>query len=417
MAKRKHTEKVVKPTLRVGTLFSGIGAFEEALKQLDLPHEIKFACDNGEIEIIPLDDPTERKEYKRLEKKGEKKYNDAELVRYQELKAKVSARNEEIRAICYAMPNNAERTKYVNELYKKYSPFKYHNYVKDSYLANHKMDEKEFHTDVRFIKGDEYDGQIDIMVGGSPCQSFSTYGKKKGLDDTRGTLFYDYARIISECHPKIFIYENVNGLLSHDDGKTWEVMKEVWESLGYAINFQILNAADYNFPQIRHRLFLVGIRNDIYTTPYEFPKTMKLTHKSTEYLETNIPNSFYLTQKGFEWVTIHSKNVNRTRFNRDVIGAQTATQQDNWTGDLRVERPEQRHYDDPRIYIGQYDFGQGLEDAVARKMTPRECLNLMGFNKQFNIVVPKSVAYRHAGNSIVVPVLKEIIKTLYPYIY
>ena len=401
--------------LRVGTLFSGIGAFEEALTQMGIPHEILFACDNGEIDIVPLDNAAERKEYKELEKKGAKHLSIEEAARLQVLKDKIASKTEEIRLACNAMPNNAERTKYINELYMKYSPYKFHNFVKDSYLANHKIDEKDFHTDVRFIKGDEYNGSIDIMVGGSPCQSFSTYGKKKGLDDTRGTLFYDYARIISECHPKVFIYENVNGLLSHDDGKTWEVMKEVWESLGYEINFQILNAADYNFPQIRHRLFLVGIRKDLYTQPYKFPEPLELTHKSTEYLETDIPNSFYLTKKGFEWVTIHSKNVNRTRFNRDVIGAQTATQQDNWTGDLRVERPQQRHYDDPRIYIGQFDFGKGLEDAVARKMTPRECLNLMGFNRDFKIVVPKSVAYRQAGNSIVVPVLQEIIKSLHPY--
>ena len=402
------------PYLKVGTLFSGIGAFEESLLQLQIPHKIEFACDNGEIDIIPIDDVAVRREFKDLSHRI-KKLNDEEKERYQALKSVVSHRIEEIRTKCYAMSNNEERTKYVNGLYKKYAPYR-RNYVKESYLANYELDEKDFHTDVRFLKGDEYSGQIDIMVGGSPCQSFSTYGKKLGLEDTRGTLFYDYARIISECRPKVFIYENVNGLLSHDDGKTWEVMKNVWSSLGYAINFQILNAADYNFPQIRHRLFLVGILRDRYTRPYLFPPKMELTHKSTEYLETDVPNSFYLPKKGFEWVTIHSKNVNRTRYNRDVIGAQTATQQDNWTGDLRVERPQQRHYDDPRIFIGKHDFGQGPEDAVARKMTPRECLNLMGFNRDFKIVVPKSVAYRQAGNSIVVPVLKEIVKSLYPYL-
>ena len=413
----KTNRTKLKQPLRVGTLFSGIGAFEEALKQMGIPHQIRFACDNGEIEIVPLDSAAERREFKDLEHRI-KKLTPEEKVRYDELQVKIAQKNDSIRSICDAMPNNEERTKYINQLYVKYSPFKNHNYVKDTYLANFDIDEKDFHTDVRFIKGDEYDGQIDIMVGGSPCQSFSTYGKKMGLNDVRGTLFYDYARMINECHPKVFIYENVNGLLSHDDGKTWKVMREVWESLGYRISFEVLNAADYNHPQIRHRLFLIGIREDLYTQEYKFPKKKKLTKKSTDFLQPQeeIPNSFYLTKKGFEWVTIHNKNVNRTRVNRDVTGAQTATQQDNWTGDLRVERPLQRHYDDPRIYIGQFDFGNGDEDAVARKMTPRECLNLMGFNRDFRIVVPKSVAYRQSGNSIVVPVLIEIIKSLYPYL-
>lgn len=401
--------------LKVGTLFSGIGAFEEALKQMNISHEIMFACDNGEMEFVPLDNTSERRDYEDLEKRS-LSLNEEEKIRYNALKAKVDMRVDEIRRECYALPSNAERTALVNALYKKYLPYK-KNYMKTTYLANHPLAEENFHTDVRFIKGDEYKDKVDIMVGGSPCQSFSTYGKKRGLEDTRGTLFYDYARIIKECQPKVFIYENVNGLLSHDDGKTWETMIEVWQSLGYHLEYQILDSADYDFPQTRNRLFLIGIRNDVYNgIEYHFPEKKMLTNKSWDFLEKEVDNSFYLPKKGFEWVTIHSKNVNRTRFNRDVIGAQTATQQDNWTGDLWVERPKQRHYDDPRIYIGKYDFGNGPEDAVARKMTPRECFNLMGFNSEFSAPVPKIWQYRQAGNSIVVPVLIEIIKTLKPFL-
>jgi DNA (cytosine-5)-methyltransferase 1 len=146
---------------------------------------------------------------------------------------------------------------------------------------------------------------------------------------------------------------------------------------------------------------------------------MELTHVSTEYLEpAPIDNKYYLGKKGFEWITTPSKNLRRSRVNQDIIGCQTANQQDNWIGDFRVEHPEQRHYDDERIYVGKYDFndGRGMVDAVGRKMTPRECMNLMGFDNSFNIVVNDSIAYRHAGNSIVVPVLKEIIKSLMPYL-
>ncbi len=402
--------------LRIGTLFSGIGAFEEALKQLQIPHELKFACDNGEIEFIPFENREIRKEYKDLCRRH-RRLDDIELFRYNFLSGEMNRIIDSIRQKCYTLKNNAERTKYINSLYARFSPLNSHNYVKDSYLANYNLLEENFHTDVRFIKGDEYLHQIDIMVGGSPCQSFSTYGNKMGLEDTRGTLFYDYARIIKECQPKIFIYENVAGLINHDKKRTWAIMNQVWESLGYVIRFQILNAKDYNHPQLRRRLFLIGFRKDVYTKEYVFPKTMKLTKTSHQFMEQSpVDDKYYLPEKGFKWVTDPSRNDRKARVNQDITGCQTAVQQDNWSGDLRVERPQPHHYTDDRIYIGQYDFGNGLEDAVARKMTPRECLRLMGFSDDFQIVVPDKIAYRQSGNSIVVPVLKEIIKTLLPYL-
>ena len=128
---------------------------------------------------------------------------------------------------------------------------------------------------------------------------------------------------------------------------------------------------------------------------------------------------YYLGQKGFEWITSPEKNLRRSRVNQDVIGCETAFQQDNWIGDFRVEHPQKRHYGNDRIYIGKFDFhdGKGMVDAVGRKMTPRECMNLMGFDQTYKIVVSDGIAYRHAGNSIVVPVLKELITSLKPYLY
>lgn len=400
--------------LKVGTLFSGIGAFEEALKQLGVPHSIEFACDSGEIELIPLDDKNERKQFKDFEKRV-RSLDEDEKAQHKTLKEKIALINESIRETCYDIPTKAERTAYVNSLYHKYEGAR-ENWVKKAYLANYSISEDDFHTDVRFMKGLDYKGNVDIIVGGSPCQSFSTYGKKQGLEDARGTLFYDYARIIVESQPKVFIYENVASLLSHDKGRTWETIQSVFRSIGYKINKQIINAVDYDHPQLRRRLFVVGIREDLYSKKYQFPPKMERTHVSTEFLETGvIPNEYYFGQKGFEWITIPEKNKRRSRVNQDVIGCETANQQTNWIGDFRVERPRPEHYADERIFIGKYDFGNGLEDAVGRRLTPRECLNLMGFSEDFKIAVPDKVAYRHAGNSIVVPVLKEIIKTVLPY--
>lgn len=398
--------------LKVGTLFSGIGAFEQALKQLGIPHIIEFACDNGELELIPLQNIQERWEYKRLDRRA-KSLDEIQKVRYTELKAKIAEEIERIREEALRIEDKQQLHEYINAVYRRYGVTK-ENKMRKAYLANYTIDEDDFYTDVRFMNGTIYSNQIDIMVGGSPCQSFSTYGKKRGLEDTRGTLFYDYARIIQEVQPKIFIYENVPGLLTHDDRKTWQIMKEVWSSLGYIIedSIAVLNAADYNHPQNRKRLFLIGFREDIYIQPYVFPPKQKLTHKASEYFQRNVDDIYYLGKKGFEWVTDTNKNQNKTRYNRDIIGCQTANQQFNWIGDLLVEKPKKRHYNNPNIYIGELNG----EPAVARKMTPRECLNLMGFDSDFKIIVDDKEAYRQSGNSIVVPVLKEILESLKPYL-
>lgn len=406
--KRKVMQK--RNILKIGTLFSGIGAFEEALRQLNIPHEIKFACDNGEVEFFPIE-KQERWEFKRLEKRVKSLEGD-ELERYNNLRIKIDSVLEHIKKYALCLDNKVELNRYISRVYKLYGA-DHENRMKKAYFANYKIKEEDFYTDVRFLNGRLYENDIDIMVGGSPCQSFSTYGKKRGLDDTRGTLFYDYARIISEVKPKIFIYENVRGLLTHDNKKTWPIMLEVWNSLGYKVRWDILNAADYNHPQNRYRLFLIGFRSDIYNKEYSFPCKKELTHKSFEYLDPSpVADKYYLGKKGFDWVTDKNKNQNKTRYNRDIIGCETANQQFNWIGDLRVESPAPHHYNNPDIYIGELEG----KPAVARKMTPMECLRLMGFDDTFNIVVDDKEAYRQAGNSIVVPVLKEIIKSLSSYI-
>ncbi len=396
--------------IKIGTLFSGIGAFEAALCQLEIPHTIRFACDNGEIELIPLN-KDEQKEYKSLDKRA-KLLSCEEKERYIFLRGKINGAIDHIREYVKQLRNKELANKYVSRVYKMYGADNI-NFMKKSYCANYTIDENDFYTDVRFLDGKLYENDVDIMVGGSPCQSFSTYGKKRGLEDTRGTLFYDYARIIKEVKPKIFIYENVSGLLTHDDGKTWLKMLEVWESLEYKVFHRKLNAADYNHPQNRVRLFLIGFRLDLHVDEYEFPPRQQLTKKASDFLlNTKVPNKYYLGEKGFEWVTNKRKNKNKTRYNRDVIGCETANQQFNWIGDLLVEKPCPELYKDPRIYIGQING----EAAVARQMTPRECLRLMGFDDSYKIVVDDKTAWRQAGNSIVVPVLKEIIKSIYAYL-
>lgn len=179
--------------------------------------------------------------------------------------------------------NYEEKKNFVDKLY---TDKKSRNKVKQSYMANYKIAEKDFHWNVAFLDGKQYEGQVDLFVGGSPCQSFSLVGKQRGLEDTRGTLFYEYARLIKEIHPKVFIYENVKAILSNDGGRTWKKMKEVFSSLGYKVYYtykgkpSVLNARDYGIPQNRERMFVVGFRQDLeMIKEFEFPAPIPLEKK------------------------------------------------------------------------------------------------------------------------------------------
>ena len=351
--------------IRLATVFSGIGAPEEALRQLNENYQVVFACDNGERELE---------------------------VTYEEIV-------EATKDMTYE-----ERLAYVAGLYAK---TKKENYVKQSYFANYDIDEGHWFDDVRFIDGERYRNQVDILVGGSPCQSFSTYGKKQGFEDTRGTLFFHYANLIKQIRPKVFIYENVPGLKTHDKGRTWRRIQEIFDELDYDIFDAELNAADYGLPQNRLRVFVVGFERSFGIKDYSFPNPIELQKRATDFLSNNVPLSYYMGQKGFEWVTMREKHGGRSRVNRDIIGCQTANQQFNWTGDFRLEPPTDEMRLDERIYIGEYEG----RECVARKLTPEECLRLMGF-ENFKIVVNDKNAYRQSGNSIAVPVLKELFKSI-----
>lgn len=116
---------------------------------------------------------------------------------------------------------------------------------------------------------------IDLLSGGYPCQAFSYAGKKMGLGDVRGTMFYYYAKILDELKPKIFLAENVRGLVNHDEGRTLKTMIEVFTDIGYKVKWKVLNALHYNVAQKRERIVIVGIRNDLvakYKIDYKFPK-------------------------------------------------------------------------------------------------------------------------------------------------
>lgn len=357
--------------IKLATVFSGIGSIEHALKQLDIDHEILFACDNGER---ILSDTFEKiMEYCKNNNFSEEQIND-----------------------------------YVTDLYLK---TKKSNYVKKSYIANYSLDEKDWYEDVRFLKGNKYkDKNVDLFVGGSPCQSFSISGKRAGLEDARGTLFYEFARLISEIQPKVFIYENVPGLLNHDKGKTFKIITEIFDSLGYDWKYKKINSKNQGIPQDRWRVYVVGFRRDLNIKNFHFPKDVELTSTVEDYLESNPNHSYFLGEKGFKWCTSEKSLKKRVSINEPIARTEAANQQFNWCGDKVFYPIEEQKWalNDKRVYIGEYKGVKG----VLRKLTPRECLRLMGYDDSFKIVVNDQHMYRQAGNSIVVNCMKALVEQI-----
>lgn len=316
---------------------------------------------------------------------------------------------------------------------------------KKAYFANYNIKEEQWHTDVHDFDASPYKGKVDLFVGGAPCQAFSLRGKHGGFEDTRGTLFREFARIVIECQPKIFIFENVKGMLSHDKGRTWKIIKDTFErDCNYDIYFQVLNAKDYGVPQSRERIYCIGFKKE---TDFKYPAPVPLKKTAFEYLDNYVDPKLFLKEKGATFVT---RSINRdksyTQINGDVILCQKRNQQFNWHGDFvfhpklkndpstpnddptlfRVNNFEEHYYISPELenYALTTDAkGRSVMERIDkakldinfgrfRKLSPRECLRLMGFDDSFKIVCSDTETYKQAGNSIVVDVLIAILKQI-----
>lgn len=332
-------------------------------------------------------------------------------------------------------------------------------FAKQSYFANYEIDEENWYSDVKDIKGRKYKGKVDLLVGGSPCQSFSMVGKRKGFADTRGTLFYEFARVVKESQPKVFIYENVKGLINHDKGNTFETIKATFNELGYKYFYQVLNAKNYGVPQHRERIFVIGFRDK--SIEFEFPEPIDLESKMQDFLEDYTESKYYLKEKGVKFVTSSKNRKKRyTQINGDIAICQKANQQFNWHGDFVFESQEKPEFDELIFNVNEVEEKYYLSDKIKkyvlssgtknfkttiktdlevarpllqsmhkmhragvdnyvthnkgriRKLTPKECLRLMGFRDDFKREVSDTQLYRQAGNSIVVDVLIALLKQM-----
>lgn len=363
--------------LKLGTVFSGIGAIEQALKRMNINHEIEFACDNGDIDI----DIDYEKELKKIRK----------------------------------MKSIKEKKEYANNIYINNS--KKTNFVEISYKANYKIKDDNFFYDVNLLDGTDFKNKIDLFVGGSPCQSFSVIGSRGGFEDARGTLFYEYARLVKEIQPKVFIYENVYGVLTHDKGNTWKVMQNIFNELGYYYKWEILNAKDYGIPQGRRRLYVVGFKYKKDFDKFTFPKPQKLKYTMQDFL---VDNAKYgnLVSKNAKLIILEKKGekVEDKYFLSDKLKKYVLSPgtKNFMHPEAEINLPIARALlstqgNTHRASVNNYVTTNGK----IRALTIRETHRLMGFPDDYKIVVSKAQAYKQSGNSIVVDVLIAILNEIY----
>lgn len=230
---------------------------------------------------------------------------------------------------------------------------------------------------------------FDVLIGGFPCQPFSMMGGQKGFEDARGTLFFRVAEIIrdkieKDKKPKAIILENVRSLKTHDKGKTFATIKRILEKdLGYIVYADILNSANYGVPQTRNRTYIVCFSNK--NAKFEFPKAVKSNIILHDLLETHVDQKYFLSDRILP--TILSDGTGGYKAKSEI--------------DLKIARPlcatmAKMHRACQDNYVTQ--------DGKVRRLTPRECARLQGFDDSFVIPVSDSQAYKQFGNAVTVNV-------------
>ena len=363
--------------LKLATVFSGIGAIEQALMRLSIDHEIEFACDNGDIEI----DVDYDKELKKIKE----------------------------------MKSTEEKRDYAENLYLTKS--RRTNFVKQAYEANYQVKDNNFFYDVKLLDGEDFKNNVDLFVGGSPCQSFSVIGSRGGFEDARGTLFYEFARLVREIQPKVFIYENVYGVLTHDKGNTWKVMQNIFNELGYYYKWKILDARDYGIPQGRRRIYVIGFKDKAAYEKFEYPEPIKLKYTLQDFLMENLKDGNLVSDGKGNLVISEKvgqepdeKSYLSEKLKKYVLCPGT---KNFYHTDAKTDLPIARALlstqgNTHRASVNNYVTTHGR----LRALTPRETYRLMGFPDTYKIAVSKAQALKQSGNSIVVDVLVNIVKKI-----
>jgi len=325
-------------------------------------------------------------------------------------------------------------------------------YARKSYSANH--DAPEYYPyDV--YKRDIPEQPLDIYMTSPPCQGFSLAGSRKSKeDDKRNILFYNSHEFIVKNKPRYFVFENVRGLLSHENGSTFRewinllcgksvnglpVLFPHDESVPYHVYYAVLNTKKIaNIPQNRERVFIIGIRDDV-DNYFRFPKEQSLTIKLKDILEDNVDEKYFLSQERINYLRRH--NVNKNILENDIpdvsrtcIAGYYKTPNDCTY--IKLHSANERGYEvatngdsinfahakskTKRGRVG-HQVSQTIDTKCTlavmnenrvRRLTPRECFRLQGFNDDFQFVVSDAQLYKQAGNSITIDVLEKILNNL-----
>ena len=325
-----------------------------------------------------------------------------------------------------------------------------------SYLANHDAP-LAFYEDVCDLDAKAYAGQIDILIGGSPCQDFSIAGQRAGEDGERGNLIWQFYRVVSEARPKVFIYENVKGFLSINGGKSYQRFLDALRGLGYLCHAEILNTKDYGIPQNRERLYIVGFLDAREYYAFSLaPKTG--CGRLADFLDASVDEKYFLSDRALAY--FHSKHPKfngkfKPRNENESVATTITTNPGHRRTDAFIKvvgeldiptfkRARQIYDTDgvsptlltaknnqetPKVIQRSRGFNKGAEFELCptissnsfeqnnllkgeriRKLTPRECLRLQGFPESFKIVVSDTQTYKQAGNAMSVNVVKMILE-------
>lgn len=248
--------------------------------------------------------------------------------------------------------------------------------------------------DITQIHPDEVPS-FDVLLGGFPCQPFSQAGLKKGFADTRGTLFFDVARIIYRHRPRVVFLENVKRFKTHDKGNTFNVVKSVLEEMGYEVHAKILNARDFGVPQNRERIYIVAFLGE---TNFEFPAPLGVITRLGDILESKVDDKYTISDRLWEG---HQRRKKEHAEKGYGFGYSLFNEDSVYTSTISA-----RYYKDgSEILIEQ-------KGKNPRKLTPREAARLQGYPDDFVIPVSDAQAYKQFGNSVAVPVINAIAKNV-----
>lgn len=281
-----------------------------------------------------------------------------------------------------------------------------------TYTANFK-DKFEISGDITKIEEKDVP-EFDICLAGFPCQAFSLAGQRKGFTDqykgmSRGTLFFDVARICSLHKPKVIFCENVKGLTIHDKGRTFDIIKGTLDEIGYTVYESILNSRDFGVPQNRERIYIVAFRKDIDSTAFEFPNPTDSNKKLKDIIEQEpVSAKYYLSD-------VYVETLRRHRARHEAKGNGFGYEIRDWDsvagaivcGGMGRERNLLIDKRQTNLVPVTHIKGK-VNDEGIRKMTPREWARLQGFPDTYELPLADVHLYKQFGNSVTVPVIKAI---------